>query len=230
MRLLTSALLISVFCCSCNKTWQYRTKSIKKAVVLNESVTVLPFQDRRLRYNSDLGILCIVPLLPYGWQNMNLPEMTDHHANTDAWFFNPKEDFAAALAEELNEAGVFKEAVFDYYSFHNNKSKESKYIVRGKLIKSRYNSKIYTYFISSVAFFPWLLGAPATYTYSDLEIELSLIRTADQKELFKKNYAAKPISSHSWIYNLKNDFVYDQLLQDINQQFIADLREELRSK
>lgn len=27
---------------------------------------------------------------------------------------------------------------------------------------------------------------------------------------------------------LKNDFVYDQLLQDINQQFIADLREELR--
>ena len=226
MRLLISILLISTFCCSCNKTWQYRTKSIKKAVVLNESVTVLPFQDRRPKQNSDLAILSILPLLPYGWQNLDLPEMAfGGHANTGIWLYNPKEDFARALAEELNEAGVFQEAVFDYYG-----SKESKYIVRGNLIKSRYNSKIYTYFISSIAFFPWLLGAPATYTHSDLEIELSLIRTADQKELFSKKYAAKPISSHSSIYNLKNDFVYDQLLQDINQQFIADLREKLRSQ
>ena len=155
---------------------------------------------------------------------MDLPEMASDHANTNAWFYNPKEDFAEALAEELNEAGVFKEAVFVAYSY----AKESKYIVRGNLIKSRYNSKIYTYFISSIAVFPWLLGAPATYTYSDLEIELSLIRTADQKELFKRHYVAKPISSHSWIYNFKNDFVYDQLLQDINQQFIADLREKLK--
>ena len=228
MRLLISILLISIFCCSCNKTWQYRTKSIKKAAVLNESVTVLPFQDQRPRQNSDLGFLGIVPLLPYGWQNMNLPEMRFNHANTDFWFYSPKEDFAEALAKELNEAGVFKEAVFDYYNFHDNRSKESKYIVRGNLIKSRYNSKTYTYFISSMAVFPWLLGAPVTYTYSDLEIELSLIRTSDQKELFSKKYAAKPISSHSLIYNLKNDFVYDQLLQDINLQFIADLREKLR--
>lgn len=226
MRLLTSTLLISIFCCSCNKTWQYRTKSIKKAVVLNESVTVLPFQDRRPRQNSDLAILHLVPLLPYGWQNLDLPEIEFLvHANTDHWFYNPIKDFAEALAEELNEAGVFKETVFGYY-----RPKENKYIVRGNLIKSRYDSKIYTYFISAMAFFPWLLGAPATYTYSDLEIELSLIRTSDQKELFSKKYAAKPISSHSSIYNLKNDFVYDQLLQDVNLQFIADLREKLRSQ
>ena len=225
MRLLTSILLISIFCCSCNKTWQYQTNSIKKAVVLNESVTVLSFRDKRPRYNSNLSTLGFVPLLPYGWQNLDLPEIALDHAHTNVWFYNPKEDFAKALVEELNEAGVFKEAVFVY---HRDGAKKSKYIVRGNLIKSRYNSKTYTYFIGSFAFFLWLLGTPATYTYSDLEIELSLIRTADQKELFSKKYAAKPISSHSWIYNLKNDFVYDQLLQDINQQFIADLREKLR--
>lgn len=229
MRLLTSVLLISIFCCSCNKTWQYRTKSIKKAAVLNESVTVLSFRDRRPRENSNLVSLSIVPLLPYGWQNINLPEMINDHANTNFWFYNPKEDFAEALAEELNEAGVFKEAVFvSYRDFAYYRDKASKYIVRGNLIQSRYDSKIYSYFISYMAIFPWLLGAPASYTYSDLKIELSLIRTADQKELFSKRYAAKPISNHHWIYNLKNDFVYDQLLQDINQQFIADLREKLR--
>ena len=225
MKLLTSILLISIFCCSCNKSWQYRIKSIKKAVVLNQSVAVLPFRDRRSRENTNLAALSALPLLPYGWQNMNSPEMVSGHAHTGAWYYNPKENFAMALAEELDEAGVFKEAVFVHY---RGMAKESKYIVRGSLIKSRYNSKIYTYFISYFAFFPWLLGAPATYTYSDLEIEFSLIRTADQKRLFSKKYAAKPISSHHWIYNLKNDFVYDQLLQDINQQFIADLREKLR--
>lgn len=227
MRLLTPILLISIFCCSCNKAWQYRANSIKKAAVLNESVTVLPFQDQRPKENTNLGFLAIVPLLPYGWQNLDLPEIVYDHANTGTWFYNPKEDFAIALAEELNEAGVFKEAVFVYYRAKKSRAKESKYIVRGNLIKSRYNSKTYTYFISAMAFFPWLLGVPVSYTYSDLEIELSLIRTADQKELFSKKYAAKPISSHSWIYNRKNDFVYDQLLQDINQQFIADLREKL---
>lgn len=116
MRLLTSALLISIFFCSCNKTWQYRANSIKKAAVLNESVTVLPFQDRRPKQNSDLATLCIVPLLPYGWQNLDLPEMAfPGHMNTGIWFYNPKEDFAEALAEELNEAGVFKKVLFSDY-------------------------------------------------------------------------------------------------------------------
>ena len=226
MRLLISILLISIFCCSCHKAWQYRANSVKKAVVLNESVTVLPFRDRRPRGNFDLGWLYIVPFLPYGWQSMDVPEGAFNHVHSGPWFCNPIEDFAEALAKELNEAAVFKEALFDrYYEI-----KESKYIVRGNLIKSHYDAKLYSYFISGMAIVPWLLGAPMTYTYSDLEIELSLIRTADQKKLFSKKYAAKPISSHHWVYYPKNDFVYDQLLQDINQQFIADLREKLRLK
>lgn len=140
---------------------------------------MLPFRDKRSKENSNLGFLSIVPLLPYGWQNMNLPEIALDHANTGTWFYNPKEDFANALAKELNEAGVFKKVVFDYEGYRE--ARENKYIVRGNLINSRYNSKVYTYFISSLAILPWLLGTPATYTYSDLKIELSLIRTADQK-------------------------------------------------
>jgi 3-methyladenine DNA glycosylase Tag len=44
------------------------------------------------------------------------------------------------------------------------------------------------------------------------------------KTLFSKVYTADPRSGVSWIYVLKNDFNYPEMLGELNKQFCNDIQ------
>jgi phage pi2 protein 07 len=68
------------------------------------------------------------------------------------------------------------------------------------------------------------VGFPATWTENQLSVELSLVDSKTQKELFTKTYTAKPMSNVSWIYYINSDFNYSEMLQELNKQFCQDIQ------
>jgi hypothetical protein len=67
----------------------------------------------------------MVPLMPFGWQDLNTPEGIQMHCNSGLWFFKPSEDLAKAVADELSSAQIFKEVFF------TNRASEGDLVLKG---------------------------------------------------------------------------------------------------
>ena len=216
--------LLTVSACSNPKGWVYRSNNYESLTaptrLQNSSIAVLPFSDKRSNDNSNNYMLYLVPLMPFGYQNLGSPESVQIHANSGLWLnFNPKEDFAKAMAEELNSAKIFRE------SFFSNSTKDSDYYVSGEVISTDYNAKLFSYGLSVYGPILWFVGLPATHVANDLEIKINLIETKSKKVIFTKNYKADHYSKVGWVYSLPNDFRYPEMLADLYKKFIKDLSE-----
>jgi len=74
--------------------------SSKKAVVL-------AFEDLRKNENSNNTLLCLIPLFPFGWQDLNVPEASAVHVASGLWInYKSREDLAKALATELKNTRI----------------------------------------------------------------------------------------------------------------------------
>ena len=114
--------------CASQRVWMYRAESyIKTKSLVNKTVALLPLSDRRENINRDLIGLGMIPLMPFGWQDMHSPEGMQRHLTSGIWLFRPPEDFAKAIAEELRNSGIFKEVFFTY------KASEGDLVLRGQL-------------------------------------------------------------------------------------------------
>ena len=67
-----------------------------------------------------------------------------------------------------------------------------------------------------------LLGAPLDYNHRLLEIEYKLL-TPSFEVLFEKNYTVKK-NSHVGMWTFKTAFEFDNMLKQINMEFIEDLK------
>ena len=72
-----------------------------------------------------------VPFVPFGWTNLNVPEATSTHVTSLAWSFDPDEDMARAIAEELNNSRLFREVSF------SKKATDADFVLRG-VVKSTF--------------------------------------------------------------------------------------------
>ena len=215
---------LSLASCSSTKGWVYKENNYDKSSYSNNSslsnktIAVLPFSDKRSNENVNASLLYLIPLFPFGYQNLSSPETVPIHANSGLWVnFDPKKDFAEALSEELNSLKVFKEAYF------SNSIGNSDYYISGSVVSTDYNSKLFSYGLSVYGPALWLIGLPATHISNDLEIKLSLMDSKSQKVLFTKRYKANHYSKVGWIYSLPNDFYYPEMLRTLYGYFIEDL-------
>lgn len=220
-------IMIAIFAVSCStqKAWVYSPNSWTKEKSIDKSVVVKTFNDKRLNKNSNLQGLFWVPAVPFGWFKLNIPEASTTHTTSGMWLnYNPKEDYAKALVEELNAAAVFKEASFD------DRITNSDYYFEGKIISTLYKSKEFSYCASFAGIYIWLIGAPACSVSNELSIEITCYKTSDNSVLFQKTYTATKYKKIGWIYSLPNDFAYPDLLKEVYQNLIQDLRNTFRDK
>jgi hypothetical protein len=163
-------------------------------------------------------LLSFVPIIPLGWQDLNTPEGTSMHANSGSWpNFKPTEDFAKALAEDLKNTGIFSDAFFDY------RIGNAEYAVKGKIMSTKYKSRIVTYGLGLYGGILWFIGLPATWTENELAVNLSLVDSKTDHNLFSKDYVAIPRKETSWAYHFKSDFEYAEMLAELNKQFCTDI-------
>lgn len=206
--------------CASQKTWVYHPNSYTPAATnTGKTVAVLPFEDARSNVNHNMWAMSMVPLMPYGWQNLSSPEGIQMHTTSGMWLnYKPTEDFAKALAEDLQNTGLFSDAYFDY------RREGSDFAVEGKILNTQYIGRTITYGLSAYGAYLWLVGFPSTWTENQLSLELSLVNSKTDKTLFTKTYTAPPEKRLSWIYVIKNDFEYPDMLREVNKEFCQDIK------
>jgi curli biogenesis system outer membrane secretion channel CsgG len=69
----------------------------------------------------------------------------------------------------------------------------------------------------------WIVGFPMAWTENNLSLELRLVDSKTDKTLFSKTYNATLQKTLSWLYVIRNDFNYADMLGEVNKQFCHDL-------
>jgi hypothetical protein len=207
--------------CSTQRVWTYKADPyVKTEPLVNKSVAVPPLADSRENVNNNLIGLMYIPVMPFGWMNLNTPEGGQAHVASGLWLFKPPEDLAKAIAEEINNSGIFKEAFF------TNRASEGELNLKGNLKSTYYNGKIFTYCISFYGAYLWLIGFPAGSYENNLEISFELVEASTGKVLWNETYK-KDFSKVFWIYAPGADFRYDLLLKEIMKEIIPSLKNKL---
>jgi hypothetical protein len=224
MKKILILLILSIFAalvfsgCSQQGVWSYKANPyLKTEPLMNKSVAVPPLADNRKNENTNLIGLMYIPIMPYGWMNLNTPEGGRQHMSSTLWLFRPPEDLAKAVAEEINNSGIFKEAFF------TNSATEGELILKGNLLSTFYNGKLISYCMSIGGVYLWFIGLPAGTYENDLEISFELVESSTGKVLWNETYK-KEFSKVFWIYAPGADFPYDELLKDIMKDAIQSIR------
>ncbi len=207
--------------CAEQRVWSYKADPfVRTGPLVNKSVAVPPLADSRKNENTNLIGLMYIPLMPYGWMDLNTPEGGQRHISSGLWLFKPPEDIAKAVAEEINNSGIFKEAFF------TNRASEGELILKSNLISTFYNGNLISYGLSVYGAYLWLIGLPAGSYGNNLEISFELMESSTGKVLWNETFK-KEFSKTFWIYAPGADFRYDQLLKEIMKDAIPSLKKKL---
>ncbi len=206
--------------CSSQRVWTYTANPyVKTEPLVDKSVAVPPFADNRIKENSNLIGLFYIPIIPVGWMTLNTPEGGQMHVASGIWLFKPPEDIAKAVAEEINNSGIFKEAFF------TNRASEGELILKGNLKSTYYYGSMISYCLSFYGVYLWLIGLPAGSYENNLEVSFELVESATGNVLWNDTYK-KEFSKVFWIYAPGADFRYDLLLKDIMKEVIPSLKKK----
>jgi len=204
--------------CSTQKTWKYSIDPESTSPpIIEKSLAVAPFSDQRPSENSNYAMLYAIPLMPFGWQTFNTPEGAQMHVTSGLWFWRPNEDMAKATAEEINAAHIFKE------TFYTNRPTEGNLTLQGKINSTKYEGKLFSYCLSILGPDLWLIGFPAASFSNELDLSFTLKDNQNNTVLWEKVYHQE-ISKVTWIYGMKADFEYPDLLKKIMLELLNDLR------
>jgi len=145
--------------CASTRSWAYRPEpQTIRDPILEKTVVVLPVEDLRSNENSNYIALYIIPLMPFGWQTFDTPEGPDMHLTSRTWNFRPSEDIAKAMAQDLENLGLFEEAFFGY------RSSDGDLVLRSELHSTRYDSRLISYGLSVYGPLLWLVGFRVGHT------------------------------------------------------------------
>lgn len=204
--------------CASQKAWKYGPELVANTPpLINQSVIVTPFDDQRLNENKNRYAFYLIPLMPYGWQELNTPEGVTAHANSSLWQWKPSEDMAKAAADEVNNARIFKEAFF------GNRASEAQLLLKGTIKSTKYDAKIYSYCLSAYGPALWWLGLPATSADNELSLNFKLVDQTTNATLWQKDYSDKT-SVTSSLYSQDSDFNYSEMMKKIMLNVVSDLR------
>jgi len=167
-------------------------------------------------------LMYMIPLLPYGWQDMDAPEGATMHVTSGLWLWRPNEDLAKAAAEELQASHIFKEVFF------TNRASDGDLVLSGTIKSTNYSGKLFSYGLSVYGPLLWFVGFPASYAKNAIEVSFTLKDRQSQRLIWQNSYSEED-SKTSWLYYLRSDFNYSDLYKKIMLQAMKDLRASLAS-
>lgn len=209
--------------CSSARTWTYQAAPFTdRPRAVEKSLAVPPLNDLRRPENSDRTFIYLLPLMPYGWQDLEQPEGTNHHILSGLWQFKPTEDIAKALATEIHNYNIFREAFFTF------RESDADLVLRGSLTSTHYDGKLYTYGLGIIGPDLWWIGFPAGSVTNQLAFKLELVDRQSNKKIWENQYSFTYDTGAFWIYAPPEDFYYDKALKQLVPTILADLEETLR--
>jgi hypothetical protein len=190
--------------------------------LLDKTVAVTPFDDNRPLLNTDYLFLHWIPVMPFGWQDLETPEAFPRHVHTSYWEFNPSEDLGRALAAELSRAGIFRNVSF------TPTPRDADLVLQGRILSTRFLGFLISYGLSAAAPAAWVLGLPSAHITNGLEIEVTLKDAESGRTLWSGEYMSV-IKGLNGLYYDRPDFFYPELFADIAGQVVEDLADLARA-
>lgn len=193
--------------------WKYTSEpKIYQKPISNLNLVVPTLQDSRDSNNSLGALWAFIPLVPFATSELNTPESAAQYRG----LLKPNEDFAKAIAEEIDNASIFKTASFNY-----GRTNGDLYLV-GTLKKGQVKPTMVTYGLSCYGSLLWYLGLPAEKRRNNIEIEFKLI-DENYNVYFTKNYKA---TEEFWagLYYDAGKLGMEEALKKLSIELVNDLR------
>ncbi len=212
MKKILTILFIINLCFGCAmQSWKYTSEpKIYKTPESQYTLIVPPLRDARNNENSLGGyFLSMIPLVPYGKSTINVPDIKMNS--------KPTEEFSKAIAEEIDNATIFKSSSFSF-----DKSGADLYLI-GELKSSQHIFYSTFYGLSPVGDLLWTIGLPAGKYKFNIEIEYKLV-DAQNNIYFVKAYKEE-LSNIVGLYYGLGKFKFEEVLKTIAKQLLADLNE-----
>ena len=218
----TAMALFGLAACSSPRAWVYAPEARQtRQPVVDASLVVPPMLDKRTNDNTNAIFLYLIPLMPFGYQDLSVPESVSMHVSSGSWQFKPSDDFARAIAQEIDASRIFREA------FTDARASSGDYVLAGEIRSTQSNAKMITYCLSVYGPLLWLIGFPASYTENALELRLTLARRGTDSLLW--DYTIRGGDSETgWLYAMGTDFMYDRLLKAEMPAALASLEAAVR--
>ena len=219
-------LLVALLASACGpqpRRWEYRPNAYAPATATTGKVVVLPYRDARPDDNGNLIGMYLLPFLPWGWTEQQVPEKEDYHLTSSRWLsYKPVDDYPKALVADLQSAGLFSNA-----SFAPSEG-DADYVVQGTIVRTEYDGRLWSYGLGPAGPMLWLFALPAASASNTLAVELSCTDRRSGRQILSKRYAPPTYDSRSNLYARESDFEFAALLASVNREFTEDLRGALR--
>jgi hypothetical protein len=171
--------------CAAQKTWEYRPNSyLGSDRPARVSAVVLPFEDQR-DSTGDCILWALFPLIPYSSCQIPRPLLASGVSR-------PVDDFAQALAEELQATDRFTSADFAF------RNESADVVFNGWIVGTDEHETIITYGLGPAGVLLWTVGLPAGTVDIDLSLRLACTDRNGSK-LFDRTYSAAPYHHVNWI-------------------------------
>lgn len=218
-------LLVVLLASACGpqpRAWQYHPNAYAPATAKAGKAVVLPYRDARPDDNSNLIGMYLLPFLPWGWTEQQIPEKEDHHLTSSRWVsYAPVDDYPKALVADLQSAGLFSDA-----SFAPSEG-DADYVIQGTIVATEYDGKLYSYGLGPAGPMLWLFVLPVADAWNTLAVDLSCTDRRSGRQILSKRYAPPTYDSSSNLYVRESDFEFAALLATVNREFTEDLRAAL---
>ena len=218
---------LSLMGCLGNRNWQYPPSAsgtylnAKANAVVPAKAIVLPLEDLRGDGVKEEYWKATIPLVPYGDTLYQRPELAKNPEQVDVVRFDPSQDFATAIASELNQAGIYSSVKFA----KDVQQEPADVAFRGRLRSTEWKRRLYTYLLGPVGVVFWILGLPMSETTTDLVLDLQLTPVNDpQKVLWNMSMDFEGKQFDGPYYGLENAVEsYPLALQEALKPAVADL-------
>jgi hypothetical protein len=210
--------------CTHPRAWIYLPHAaVDQAPRTTRAVIIPPFVDERSAKNSNRVLCYVVPLCPYGWQDLEQPERATSHIHSGVWRFDPAHDLAQALADEISHARLFGSVVTK-----EEQEGQRDFILRGTLVSTRYEATLVSYGLSVLGPNLWLLGLPLGSMRETLAFRLRLEDQRSGQVSLQQTYRTQQDDGWVSLYTLPDDFSYDRMFQTLVPTILKDIERALK--
>jgi hypothetical protein len=169
-------LAMSLAACTVAREWQYPPDppgallNVKSGKTIPARVAVLPLRDLRGTVVERNGWKIAIPFVPYGANSFDRPEALQDPAGTPLIHMNPPRDFARAVADELQHAGIFASVAM----VESADAAKADLVLSGTLRSTTWRRSYTTYGLGPVGPLFWIFGAPLGKATNSVVMDLQL--------------------------------------------------------
>ncbi len=196
-------------CASSMQNWKYTSNEKQYTKPISNLTLAVPnLQDKRKNKNSQNAMLALLPLVPYGSINIQVP---------DGAQIKPTEDFSKAIAEEISNASIFKETIY------TNKLSDSDLFLEGTLYSSKLKDTVTFYGLSLPGDLLWLIGAPTGKATNKIIVRYRLL-DKNYKVYMDKIYSKKK-TRYNFFWMPKGPMFFEEIFKEIALEVVEDIKQ-----